>query len=438
MSSDHGAAALLREVGLLPDGPVLWGRPLTSRKSGVYLVELAQPAPTPPLDMNRIGKWLEALPELKLDGARPTSRTLLLRLASLWLPGETVLYIGATTGSVGGRVLALAHHELGARRPHADGQWLHALVGVERTRVWWAETDAPEEYLDGLFGAFADGAAARAALPGGLLEARPPGAILVPWANTRRPTGERQAHGLTGAVAPDDAPPPPPPTRVVDVPAGAADGAATEVRGTGTVRRAPRAGSAPAPAARAAASAGRAATPARRVVRAPGSPAPTAAARDAAARAARIEPVPMTREAYARLEAELLQLTRTQRPEVVARIKAAREHGDLKENAEYQAAREEQSFMEGRIRLLEERKRHAVLIEETGTGRVSLGSTVVLEHEGEPITYTIVGTTDADPAAGRISSSSPVGAALLGAVPDQDVEVRTPRGTVRYRVVEVR
>ena len=146
----------------------------------------------------------------------------------------------------------------------------------------------------------------------------------------------------------------------------------------------------------------------------------------------------MTRDAYARLEAELLQLTRTLRPQVVARIKAAREHGDLKENAEYQAAREEQSFMEGRIRLLEERKRHAVLIEETGTGRVSLGSTVVLEHEGETITYTIVGTTDADPAAGRISSSSPVGAALLGAIADEDIEVRTPRGAVSYRVVEVR
>ena len=146
----------------------------------------------------------------------------------------------------------------------------------------------------------------------------------------------------------------------------------------------------------------------------------------------------MTRDAYARLEAELLELTRTLRPQVVARIKAAREHGDLKENAEYQAAREEQSFMEGRIRLLEERKRHAVLIEETDTGRVSLGSTVVLEHEGETITYTIVGTTDADPAAGRISSSSPVGAALLGSVVDQDVEVRTPRGAVSYRVVEVR
>ena len=429
MPIDHGAAGLLREVGLLPDGPVLWGRPLTSRKSGVYLVELAQPLATVPLDMNRIGKWLEGRPELRLDGARPTSRALLLRLASLWLPKETVLYIGATAGSVGGRANALAHHVLGDRRPHPDGQWLHAMTGIEKTRIWWAETDAPEEYLDGLFGAFAEVAAAGASEPGGVHEARPAGAVILPWANTRRPIGDRQVHGITGAIAPDDSPPPPPASHVVEVPAGDAEGASREVRGTGVVRRAPRPP-------RAASPARAAATP--RQPRTPLGSTSTPASRAAAARASRIEPVPMTRDAYARLEAELAELTRKNRPEVVARIKAAREHGDLKENAEYQAAREEQSFMEGRIRLLEERKRHAVLIDETGSGRVQLGSTVVLEHEGDTITYAIVGTTDADPAAGRISSSSPVGAALLGAMADQDVEVRTPRGVVRYRVLEVR
>ena len=123
---------------------------------------------------------------------------------------------------------------------------------------------------------------------------------------------------------------------------------------------------------------------------------------------------------------------------MVARIKTAREHGDLKENAEYQTARQEQSFLEGRVRLLEERKRQAVIIEENVTGRVALGSVVVVEHDDETLTYSIVGTTDTDPAAGRISSSSPVGAALLGAIVGAEVEVRTPRGTARYRVVEVR
>jgi transcription elongation factor GreA len=123
---------------------------------------------------------------------------------------------------------------------------------------------------------------------------------------------------------------------------------------------------------------------------------------------------------------------------VVARIKAAREHGDLKENAEYHAAREEQSFLEGRVQALEDRLRRAVVVEdEVATGKVIVGSTVTVEIAGDELRYTIVGSTEADPAAGRLSMASPVGAALLGAVAGADVEVRTPRGTVRYRVVSV-
>ncbi len=432
MATERGAASLLRAVGLLPDGPVLWGRPLTSRAPGVYLVELAEPKPHAPIELNRIGKWIERLPDLRLDGAHPTSRALVARLGSLWLPAETVLYAGATIGSVGGRALALAHHVLGDRRPHADGQWLHSLVGIERARIWWAETDATEEYLDAIFEAFSEGAAAAAAAPGGTVEGRPPGAIFLPWANTRRPTGERQAHGITGAVAPDDSVIPPP-TRVVNVADGDADGARADDRGTGLTRRGPRAHAMPDGGAgkpvRARPSAAKRATP---------STPSTPARRDAAARAARIEAVPMTQDAYVRLEAELHELTQVRRPGVVARIKAAREHGDLKENAEYQAAREEQSFLEGRVRLLEERKRHAVIIEEVVTGKVALGSVVVVEADGDTVTYSIVGTTDADPAAGRISSSSPVGAALIGAVAGSEVDVRTPRGSTRYRILEVR
>jgi len=146
----------------------------------------------------------------------------------------------------------------------------------------------------------------------------------------------------------------------------------------------------------------------------------------------------MTADALVRLEAELDELTRTRRPDVVARIKAARELGDLRENAEYQAAREEQSFLEGRVRLLEERRHNVVLIDESGGDRARIGSTIVVEHDGETITYTLVGSTESDPASGRISVASPVGAALLRAVAGADVEVMTPRGAVRYRVVEVR
>ncbi|MEO8462206.1 MAG: transcription elongation factor GreA [Chloroflexota bacterium] len=428
MTLEGGAPALLRAVGLLPDGPVVWGRPLTTKSAGVYLVELAQPAARAPLESQRIGRWIERLTNLKLDGERPTARSLTARLASLWLPNESVVYIGGTTRSVGGRTLALAHHVLGDRQPHADGQWLHALIGIERARIWWAETDAVEEYLDALFDAFAQSAATRATSPEGTIEARPEKALLLPWSNTRRATGERQAHGITGGVAPDESVKARP-THVVALPPGDADGARVDDRGTGTTRRSAR------PAAAARSRATGASSP--RARRAPAGPRHASDAA-AAARAARTEPIPMTAEALGRLDAELQVMTQSQRPEVVARIKAAREHGDLKENAEYQAAREEQSFLEGRVRLLEERKRNAVLIKEVVTGRVALGSVVDVEIDGDAVTYTIVGTTDADPAAGRISSSSPVGAALIGAVAGTTVRVRTPRGEAAYVVRSVR
>jgi transcription elongation factor GreA len=410
------AADLFREVGLRPDGPVLWGRPLTTRAPGIYIVELAEPIPTPPIELNRVGKWIESLPGLRLDGERPTSKSLAARLASLWLPGATVIFAGATGGSLGGRVLALAHHVLGDRRPHPDGHWLHLLRGIERTRIWFGETDAPEEYLDGLLEAFG-------ATVGPPLHAdRPAAALSLPWANLRRPTGERQVHGITGSLRPDEAGPPAPPTHVVEVAAGDADGARAETRGTGTVRRSP---TALAPKSARPGSAGPAGAPrARRAALVPPS--------------ARPEPVPLTADAVERLTTELDELTRVRRPEVVARIKAARELGDLRENAEYQAAREEQSFLEGRVRLLEERLRNAVLIEGPGGDRARIGSTVVVEHDGETLTYTLVGSTESDPAGGRISVSSPVGSALVGSTAGAEVDVRTPRGPVRYRVVEIR
>ena len=148
------AADVLRSVGLRPDGPALWGRPLTTRAPGIYLVELAAPLPSPPIELTRLGQWLQRVPDLRLDGTRPTSKVLATRLASLWLPSARILYAGAAAGSLGGRVNALAHHVIGERRPHADGHWLHLLSGVERTRIWFAETEAPEEYLDAALDAF--------------------------------------------------------------------------------------------------------------------------------------------------------------------------------------------------------------------------------------------------------------------------------------------
>ena len=143
----------------------------------------------------------------------------------------------------------------------------------------------------------------------------------------------------------------------------------------------------------------------------------------------------------ARLRAEHAELTGVKRPEVIARIKAAKELGDLKENADYTSAREEQSFLEGRIAAIETTLRHAAVIEapsgESG-GRVGLGSTVTVEDEtGERMTYVVVGSAEADPAAGRISNVSPVGRALMGRSVDDDVAVAAPRGEVRYRIVEL-
>jgi transcription elongation factor GreA len=240
----------------------------------------------------------------------------------------------------------------------------------------------------------------------------------------RRPTGERQQHGITGSMIADEVVAPPPSTRVTEMAPGVADGASLEVKGTGTVRRTQKPKTAPA-----------ARTPARPAApRAPRAPRASTSGRPR-------EMVALSAEAIERMRTELDQLTRVRRPDVVARIKAARELGDLKENSDYQAAREEQSFLEGRVRLLEDRLRFAVVIDDTPdesmAGRVVLGSVVTVELDGEPTTFTLVGTTDAKPAAGRISTSSPVGAALLGAAAGDEVEVRTPRGSVRYVVRSV-
>ena len=412
----RGAADLLRAVGLLADGPVRWGSHIPSRKPGVYVVELGTPLASAPLELTLVGKWLERLPGLRLDGAHPTSKALSARLASFWWPDSTVLFAGETDRSVGGRVAALLAHVPGDRRPHAEGQWLHVIRGLDRlgVRIWWAETGAPEEYLDALFDAFGEG---RIAPPG-----RPPEALALPWANLRRPTGERQPHGITGAVLPEEPRTPEPERRVVDVPAGDAEGARREARNTGTTRRAPS-------------------PPRAALRRAPSTPARPRAGMAACSGSnpprGMPEPVQLSQSALDRMTAELDELTRVKRREVVARIKSAREHGDLKENAEYHAARAEQSFLEGRVQALEDRLRRAVVVEETATGRVMIGSVVRIETDGDELTYTIVGSTESDPAGGRLSSVSPVGAALLGAVAGAEVEVRTPRGPVRYRVLAV-
>jgi len=412
MTTSIGAAELLRAVGLLADGPVVWGRPVPARRGGVFVVELPEPRATAPIELTRVGKWLERVPDLRLDGARPSSRALTARLAAFWIPSARVLYVGGTDGSIGGRVEAIRATTLGEPRPHSGGHWLHALAGLERARLWWAPTGAFEEYEDALLTAFAD------TVPAAERSALPDPDVILPFANLRRATGERKATGLTNSLIAGDRTRPVEVRRVVQLPDGAAEGASglppSRAAG-GTVRRGPRPAST-APSSRAA--------PARRAEP------PRGAA----------EPTWVSADGLDRLRAEHEELTRVRRPEVIGRIKAAKELGDLRENADYTAAREEQSFLEGRIATLERILRDATVIAagDAAPDRVVLGSRVEVEDaDGSRSTFTIVGSTEADPSAGRVSNASPVGRALLGAHAGEVVSVAAPRGEIRYRVVDI-
>jgi transcription elongation factor GreA len=413
----HSAPALLREVGLLADGPLPWGRPVPGRSPGVFVVELPAPLPTAPIELTRVGKWLERVPGLLLDGARPTSRTLAARLASFWLPSQTVVYIGATEATISGRLAAMERTVLGDRRPFSGGHWLHTLRTLSTARVWWTPTSAVEEYEDALLAAFA------ATVPEGERAALGDRDVVLPFANLRRPTGERKSTGLTGSLLPEPVAATPPPTRVVDVPDGDAEGARGEP--PAPKRRAPKATSFPSPTSSRAGGGPTAHGPSR-----PPAPPPTASAGGPAAT--------LTAEGAERLRAELAELTGVRRPEVIARIRAAKELGDLKENADYSSAREEQSFLEGRVQAIEARLRQAVIavVPAAGAG-ADLGSRITVEIDGMTDTYTLVGTAEADPSSGRLSVASPVGRALLGAVAGDEVTVETPRGAVAYRVLSV-
>jgi len=150
------------------------------------------------------------------------------------------------------------------------------------------------------------------------------------------------------------------------------------------------------------------------------------------------DPVPMTAGGRAALEQELEELVTVRRPEIVRRISTTRDEGDLKENAGYHQAREDQSRVEGRILELESALRNSVLIDEgPSDGSARLGSTVVVSDEFGETTYRLVGPTEVDAAAGRISTESPLGQAIVGARAGITVEVSSPAGAREVRVVRV-
>jgi transcription elongation factor GreA len=148
----------------------------------------------------------------------------------------------------------------------------------------------------------------------------------------------------------------------------------------------------------------------------------------------------VTQEGYQKLQDELDYLRTAKRQEVANRLHEAMEGGELIENAEYEAAKNEQAFVEGRILELEHMLAQAQVIE-TGrsTGVVGIGSTVTIQENGKPAeTYTIVGAAEANPRDGLISNESPLGQALLDHKPGDDVDVRAPAGTLRFRIVKIK
>ncbi len=150
------------------------------------------------------------------------------------------------------------------------------------------------------------------------------------------------------------------------------------------------------------------------------------------------KPVYLTREGLEKLKAELQHLVTAERPRVAARIHDAKLDGDITENAEYEDAKQEQSFLEGRIATLEAQLKNAVVIEPSGNGdRVGIGSKVVIKGDEGEETLTIVGSAEAAPREGRISNESPVGAALMGRRKGDKVVVQAPAGSVTYTLVNI-
>ncbi len=152
--------------------------------------------------------------------------------------------------------------------------------------------------------------------------------------------------------------------------------------------------------------------------------------------------VPMTVQGAEALREELNHLKMVERPKIVADIADAREHGDLKENAEYHAAREQQGFCEGRIQEIEAKLSNVQIIDVTkmpNTGKVIFGTTVTILNcdTDEETTYHIVGEDEADIKSGKISVGSPIARGLIGKNLDDVVNIQTPAGTVEFEIIEV-
>jgi len=151
------------------------------------------------------------------------------------------------------------------------------------------------------------------------------------------------------------------------------------------------------------------------------------------------QPHYITPEGEAKLKAELEELKGPKREELAQRLRSAIQMGDLSENADYHKAKEDQGFLEGRIKELEAILRNAVIIEKKGSqGIVTIGSQVTIQEQGaEPETYHLVGPTEADPRKGRISHESPIGRALMDKKVGDVAEAETPGGMIKFKIIKI-
>ena len=151
------------------------------------------------------------------------------------------------------------------------------------------------------------------------------------------------------------------------------------------------------------------------------------------------KPTYISRDGLDKLRHELEEMVSVRRPEIAQRIHDAKEHGDLTENAEYEDAKNEQAFVEGRIQMLEALIKNATIIDEHhSTEHVQIGSTVSVDSPDGAEVFTIVGSAEASPREGKISNESPVGRALLGKRRGEKVLVRVPAGDFTYKIVGIR
>lgn len=154
---------------------------------------------------------------------------------------------------------------------------------------------------------------------------------------------------------------------------------------------------------------------------------------------ANAEKIMVTAEGYLDLENELNELKNVRRPQIIQAIKDARALGDLSENADYDAARDEQAQVESRIKELEYKLEHSEIIENKKKNHVALGSTVVIKYDdGEVDEYMIVGSLEADPFNNRISNESPIGVAVMGKKQGDVVSVASPNGSYEVTIMEIK